>query len=294
MWIESFLDYLRLERNYSDHTVIGYRGDLEQFRDFFLQEDDMLEWEVVDADIVRRWVVRLMDEGCKPSSVNRKLSALRSFYKFLLRKEVVKTNPMAKVQGPKMGKPLPYFVKEADMDRLLDEADFGDGFAACRDKMIIETFYATGVRLSELVGLDDCDVDFTANRLKVTGKRDKQRYIPFGDELRRSLLEYIDVRNNHFSPRLTDALFVGARGGRIGKGMVGDLVRKNLSKVASMKKRSPHVLRHSFATSMLNNRAELNVVKELLGHASLAATQIYTHTTFEELKEVYKHAHPRA
>ena len=294
MLIDSFLDYLRHERCYSECTVDAYRADLVQFEEFFHNEDDALEWETVDDDMVRRWIVRLMDGGYTPTSVNRKLSALRAFYKCLLRQKVVTVNPLAKVRGPKNKKPLPYFVKEADMNRLLDDADFGDGFEACRDKLVIETFYATGVRLSELVGIDDRDVDFSENRLKVTGKRNKQRCIPFGEELRRALLEYIDMRNNQFSVRPTDALFVNDKGGRISRGRVGDLVRKCLSRVVSMKKRSPHVLRHSFATSMLNNRAELNVVKELLGHASLAATQIYTHTTFEELKEVYKLAHPRA
>lgn len=294
MLITSFLDYLRHERNYSERTVTEYGTDLRQFRDFFHEEDEMLEWETIDADVVRRWILRLMDRGYTSTSVNRKLSALRSFYRFLLRSEVVKVDPMVKIQGPKNEKPLPYFVKDADMNRLLDETEFGEGFEACRDKMIVETFYATGIRLSELVGLNDRDVDFSANRLKVTGKRSKQRYVPFGEELRRSLLAYIDMRDCQFCPRLTEAFFVNDKGMRISKAKVGKLVKKCLSRVVSMKKRSPHVLRHSFATSMLNNHAELNVVKELLGHASLAATQVYTHTTFEELKEVYKLAHPRA
>ena len=294
MLIKSFLDYLRHERNYSERTVEEYRADLEKFQAFFRGEDETLEWKFVDADIVRRWILWMMDEGHKTTSVNRRLSALRSFYKFLLKNEVVKVNPLAKVQGPKNEKPLPYFVKEADMNRLLDEMDFGEGFEAKRDKVIIETFYATGIRLSELVGLDDRDVDFVANRLKLTGKRNKQRYVPFGEELRRSLLAYIDVRNSQLGLACDGPLFVNKKGDRINKAKVGNLVKENLSRVVSMKKRSPHVLRHSFATSMLNNHAELNVVKELLGHASLAATQIYTHTTFEELKEVYKSAHPRA
>lgn len=294
MLIEDFQDYLGHERNYSERTINEYRTDLGQFQKFFLTKDEMLEWETVDADVVRQWIVQLMDSGYSSTSVNRKLSSLRSFFKFLLRREKVKVNPMAKIQGPKNKKPLPYFVKEADMDRLLDDTDFGEGFSACRDKMIIDTFYATGMRLSELVGMNDGDVDFSADRMKVIGKRNKQRFIPFGEELRRSLLEYIDMRNSQFCTRLTDALFVSDKGGRISKEEVGKLVKRCLSKVVSMKKRSPHVLRHSFATSMLNNHAELNVVKELLGHASLAATQIYTHTTFEELKEVYKLAHPRA
>lgn len=293
MLIESFKDYLRQERAYSERTVTEYETDLSQFQEFFRSEDELLEWKVVDADVIRRWIVCLMDDGYASTSVNRKLSSLRSFYKFLMRKGEVKVNPMARVLGPKKAKPLPSFVREAEMDRLLDETDFGEGFVACRNKVIIEVFYMTGIRLSELVGLKDQDVDFSSDRIKVTGKRNKQRYVPFGKELRQSLLGYIEMRDSSV-PRLTDALFVSERGNRISKTVVGNLVRRSLSKVVSLKKRSPHVLRHSFATSMLNNRAELNVVKELLGHASLAATQIYTHTTFEELKEVYKLAHPRA
>ncbi len=293
MLIESFKDYLRQERAYSERTVTEYETDLNQFQSFFRSEDELLEWKVVDADVIRSWIVRLMDDGYASTSVNRKLSSLRSFYKFLMRKGEVRVNPMTRVLGPKNAKPLPSFVRETEMDRLLDETDFGEGFVACRDKMVIEVFYMTGLRLSELVGLKDQDVDFSSDRIKVTGKRNKQRYVPFGKELRQSLLGYIEMRDSSV-PRLTDALFVSARGNRISKTVVGNLVRRSLSKVVSLKKRSPHVLRHSFATSMLNNRAELNVVKELLGHASLAATQIYTHATFEELKEVYKLAHPRA
>ena len=293
MLIESFKDYLRQERAYSERTVTEYETDLNQVQSFFRSEDEVLEWKVIDADVIRRWIVRLMDDGYASTSVNRKLSSLRSFYKFLMRKGEVRVNPMTRVLGPKNAKPLPFFVRETEMDRLLDETDFGEGFVACRDKMIIEVFYMTGLRLSELVGLKDQDVDFSSDRIKVTGKRNKQRYVPFGKELRQSLLGYIEMRDSSVS-RLTDALFVSARGNRISKTVVGNLVRRSLSKVVSLKKLSPHVLRHSFATSMLNNRAELNVVKELLGHASLAATQIYTHTTFEELKEVYKLAHPRA
>lgn len=293
MLIESFKDYLRQERAYSERTVTEYETDLSQFQEFFRSEDELLEWKVVDADVIRRWIVCLMDDGYASTSVNRKLSSLRSFYKFLMRKGEVRVNPVTRVLGPKNAKPLPSFVREAEMDRLLDETDFGEGFVACRNKVIIEVFYMTGIRLSELVGLKDQDVDFSSDRIKVTGKRNKQRYVPFGKELRQSLLGYIEMRDSSV-PRLTDALFVSERGNRISKTVVGNLVRRSLSKVVSLKKRSPHVLRHSFATSMLNNRAELNVVKELLGHASLAATQIYTHTTFEELKEVYKLAHPRA
>lgn len=293
MLINSFLNYLRQERAYSECTVIAYRTDLVGFESYFSEVDEALGWESVDADVVRRWVVSLMDRGYTPSSVNRKLSSLRSFYKYLLRRRIVEVDPMLKVKGPKREKSLPCFVKEADMDRLLDETDFGEGFAACRDKMVVEMFYATGIRLAELVGMDDRDVDFFSRRIKVTGKRNKQRMIPFGDELYRSLQAYVDMRDRCL-PRLSEALFVNEQGRRISRKKVSNLVRRSLSKVVSMKKRSPHVLRHTFATSMLNNQAELSVVKELLGHESLTTTEVYTHTTFEELKKVYKQAHPRA
>lgn len=293
MLVKAFLEYLRYDRNYSDCTVAAYRTDLKEFEEFFRSEDEELGWETVDADIVRRWMVQLMDDGRATTSVNRKLSSIRSFYKYLRSKGVVTRDFFVKVKGPKNNKPLPAFVKETDMDRLLDEVDFGEGFAACRDKMVVEMLYATGMRLAELVGLNDKDVDFSAGQIKVTGKRNKQRLIPFGDELRCSMLTYLNMRIES-CPRLSEAFFVSDKGARISRGKVGSLVKIALSKVVGLKRRSPHVLRHSFATSMLNNHAELGVVKELLGHESLATTEIYTHTTFEELKEVYKLAHPRA
>ena len=239
------------------------------------------------------WIVSLMDKGYASTSVNRKLSSLRSFYKFLLKKKVVLVDPLRKITGPKNKKPLPSFLKENEMNRLLDDTDFGEGFEGCRDHLIIEMFYATGIRLSELIGLDDKDVDFSASLLKVTGKRNKQRLIPFGDELKEGMLEYVNVRNEQVLES-GGAFFVRKNGERLYKNLVYNLVKRNLSKVVTLKKRSPHVLRHTFATTMLNNEAELGAVKELLGHSSLATTEIYTHTTFEELKKVYKQAHPRA
>lgn len=293
MLVESFLEYLQFERGYSVCTVTAYKTDLAKFREYYLSVERGLDWDTIDADIVRCWMIYLMDQGYTATSVNRKLSSLRSYYKFLMKRGQIKKNPLVKVQGPKRKKPLPVFVKEADMDRLLDETDFGEGFLACRDKMIVGMFYATGVRLAELVGMNDSDIDFSAKRIKVTGKRNKQRIIPFGEELGESLQMYVGMRDE-ICPRLTDALFVNEKGMRICRTKVENLVKNCLSKVVSLKKRSPHVLRHSFATAMLNNQAELGVVKELLGHESLAATEIYTHTTFEELKKVYKLAHPRA
>ena len=294
MWLtDSFLDYLQYERNYSEETIKSYREDLRQFEEFAREEIGDSAPSEVKAELVREWIVSLMDRGYTSTSINRKLSSLRSFYKFLLRKGEVAVNPLQKITGPKNKKPLPAFLRESDMDRLLDEVDFGEGFKGCRDHMIIEMFYATGVRLSELIGLDNKDVDFSSSLIKVTGKRNKQRLIPFGEELKIAMMEYVDVRNEAVSIR-TNAFFVRENGERLSRSIVENLVKRNLSKVVTLKKRSPHVLRHTFATTMLNHDAELGAIKELLGHESLATTEVYTHTTFEELKKVYKQAHPRA
>lgn len=294
MWLtDSFLDYLQYERNYSEETIKSYREDLRQFEEFAREEIGDSAPSEVKAELVREWIVSLMDKGYTSTSINRKLSSLRSFYKFLLRKGEVAVNPLQKITGPKNKKPLPAFLRESDMDRLLDEVDFGEGFKGCRDHMIIEMFYATGVRLSELIGLDNKDVDFSSSLIKVTGKRNKQRLIPFGEELKIAMMEYVDVRNEAV-PIRTNAFFVRENGERLSRSIVENLVKRNLSKVVTLKKRSPHVLRHTFVTTMLNHDAELGAIKELLGHESLATTEVYTHTTFEELKKVYNLAHPRA
>ena len=293
MLTDSFLDYLRYERNYSEKTVLAYGEDISQLREFAQEEIGDFNPAEVTPELIREWIVSLMDKGYASTSVNRKLSSLRSFYKFLLKKKVVSVDPLRKITGPKNKKPLPSFLKENEMNRLLDDTDFGEGFEGRRDHLIIEMFYATGIRLSELIGLDDKDVDFSASLLKVTGKRNKQRLIPFGDELKEGMLEYVNVRNEQVLES-GGAFFVRKNGERLYKNLVYNLVKRNLSKVVTLKKRSPHVLRHTFATTMLNNEAELGAVKELLGHSSLATTEIYTHTTFEELKKVYKQAHPRA
>ena len=293
MLIDAFLDYLRLERNYSERTIVSYRMDLKEFEEFLEKTETGLGFTEVHTDNVRNWISDLMDEGRKATSVNRKLSSLRSFYRFLLRKNWITVNPMLKIVGPKKKKPLPSFVREKDMDRLLDGLSFGEGFVGVRDRTILEMFYATGMRLSELIGLDDVDVDFSAKLVKVTGKRNKQRLIPFGNELAEDLLIYNKVRNETF-PEGTEAFFVRKDGKRMYPMQVYRIVKRNLSKVVTLKKRSPHVLRHTFATAMLNDNAELRAVQALLGHESLATTEVYTHTTFEELKKVYELAHPRA
>ena len=293
MFIDTFLKYLRFERNYSEKTIVSYRIDLEEFEDYLKKVDAEKNLVTADADLVRSWMVYLMEKGRSVATVNRKLSSLRSFYRFLLRRRVVDLDPMLKVVGPKKQKTLPSFLRVQEMDRLLDECSVNEGFEGVRDRLILEMFYATGMRLSELIGLSDADVDLSTKLLKVTGKRNKQRLIPFGEELWMDLLGYIKLRNETLPDR-DDALFVRKDGKRMYPELVYKIVRRNLSKVATLKKRSPHVLRHTFATAMLNGSAELQAVKELLGHESLATTEIYTHTTFEELKKVYEQAHPRA
>lgn len=290
---DSFLDYLRYERNYSDDTVRAYGEDIRQFQEFGGEDVGLQSPSEVVVDVVREWMIHLMNLGYATASVNRKLSSLRSYYKYLLRKGEVKVDPLRKITGPKNKKNLPVFVKESEMNRLLDDEDFGEGFEGCRDHLVIAMFYATGMRLSELIGLDDGDVDFAASVIKVTGKRNKQRLIPFGEELRAEMEAYVKQRDESVPVR-SDAFFVRKTGERLYPNIVRKIVTRNLSKVVTVKKRSPHVLRHTFATSMLNHEAELGAIKELLGHESLATTEIYTHTTFEELKKVYNQAHPRA
>ena len=207
MLIESFLDYLQYERNYSEKTVLAYGEDIKQLQEFAQEEYGKFNPLEVEAELIREWIVSLMDKGYTSTSVNRKLSSLRTFYKYLLRQGETTIDPLRKVKGPKNKKPLPVFLKENEMNRLLDETDFGEGFKGCRDRLIIEMFYATGMRLSELIGLDNKDVDFSASLLKVTGKRNKQRLIPFGDELQELMLEYINVRNEAI-PERSKAFFI--------------------------------------------------------------------------------------
>lgn len=293
MITDSFLDYLRFERNYSERTIVSYGIDLIKFEEYFKEKDENVDFATVDADLVRGWVMSLMEDGYTSASVNRKLSSLRSFYRFLLKKGVIGEDPMLKIIGPKNKKPLPVFLKEREMDRLLDDVPFKEDFTGCRDRMVLEMFYATGMRLSELIGLNDVDVDFSAFLIKVTGKRNKQRLIPFGDRLQEALSVYLQERTRFYSGEC-EAFFIRKGGVRLSPSSVNYIVKRYLSKVVTLKKKSPHVLRHTFATSMLNHQAELEAVKELLGHESLTTTEVYTHTTFEELKQVYEQAHPRA
>ncbi|WP_289004069.1 tyrosine-type recombinase/integrase [uncultured Parabacteroides sp.] len=293
MLIDSFLDYLRYERNYSNYTIEAYSKDLRQFEEYVkMNKDNRFVPEEVDADLVRCWIVSLMDEKISPVSVNRKLSSLKSFFKFLMKQGSISVNPLRLITGPKTKKPLPYFVRDKEMELLLDGDGFDEDFEGVRNRLILEMLYDTGIRRSELIGIHDSDVDCETMQIRVTGKRNKQRLIPFAEGLNDLIQAYTEVRNREVGSE-SGWFFVRKNGEQLSAGIVYNIVKKKLSEIPTLAKRSPHVLRHSFATSMLNNGAELNAVKELLGHSSLVSTSVYTHTTFEELKKVY-HAHPRA
>ena len=294
LMIEDFLDYLRYERNRSDLTVRNYEESLRGLESYFKNRENHLSWESVDSDLIRDWMESMMDKGDMASTVNNRLSAVRSFFRFALSRGLVANDPAHHVKGPKKKKPLPQFVREGDMDRLMDVPEmWNDNYKDMRARTIILLFYTTGIRLAELIGLDDQDVDFVNHQLKVTGKRNKQRIVPFGEELEHALKEYVAQRDGQPLKR-ESALFLNDKGCRMKRCQVERIVKDGLSRVTTMKKRSPHVLRHTFATAMLNNGAGLESVRKLLGHASVATTEIYTHTTFEQLKRVYKDAHPRA
>ena len=293
--INQFLNYLRYERNHSAQTVQTYEEALIEFESYIILKDSGLSLATADTDLIRDWMESLMDKGNTASTINKKLSALRSFYRFSLRRKLVERDPAHCVTGPKKSKPLPQFLREGEMDKLLDGMEWDDSFNNVRARTIIILFYEAGLRRSELVGLDDADVDFSACHLKVMGKRNKQRIVPFGEELRSALLHYMEVRDKALQdPVDQGALFLSDKGKRMTDSQVYAIVRHYLSAVTTLKKRSPHVLRHTFATAMLNNGAGLESIKDLLGHESVSTTEIYTHTTFEQLKRVYKKAHPRA
>jgi integrase/recombinase XerC len=293
MMINQFLNYLRYERNSSPQTVQTYEESLREFESYISLRDTGLSLQAVDADLIRDWMESLMDKGNTASTINKKLSALRSFYRFSLKRGLVEKDPAHVVTGPKKSKPLPQFLREGEMDKLLDQLEWGNDYKDVRARTILFLLYEAGLRRSELIGLNDSNIDFNERQLKVTGKRNKQRIIPFGEELAEALSKYIAMRDEQFE-NSEGAVFLDDKGGRITGAQVYNIVRKNLSLVTSLKKRSPHVLRHSFATAMLNNGAGLESIKNLLGHESVSTTEIYTHTTFEQLKRVYKEAHPRA
>lgn len=294
MLTEDFLNYFQTERNKSDLTVSSYKVDLEEFEKFFDSLYEGITWTNVDESVVREWVVYLMEhDHMKPTSVNRKLSALRSFFRYLQRRQLIDRNPMARVTGPKKQKVLPAFVREGDMDQLLGQLDEDDSYEGILAKTAIQMLYLTGMRRAEILSLCDADVDFVNRQIKVTGKRNKQRLVPFGNELEEQLRLYLNARSEQFGIGF-DHLLINKKAEPLTPGQLTRLVKAELSTVTMQQKRSPHVLRHTFATAMLNNGADLSAIQKLLGHASLATTQIYTHVSFEELKDAYQNAHPRS
>lgn len=294
MWKEKFIDYLRYEKNYSSLTEISYFNDIIQFEEFIKAKDENLALISVDSDIVRTWIGSLIEVGFKTSSVNRKLSSLKSFYKFLTKSGIIEKNPVKSVSGPKLNSKIPSFVSEKQMDEILDdENNFSDDFTGVRNQLLIEILYLTGMRRAELLSLKDSDIDLTSCTIRVTGKGNRQRLIPFSDLTKEKLQKYIRVRDKEIENKST-FLFVKEDGNAMYPKLVYKIINNHLKSISTLSKKSPHVLRHSFATVMLNNGAEINSIKELMGHSSLSSTEIYTHVTFEEMKKTYQNAHPRA
>lgn len=291
---ERFLDYLRYEKRFSPHTLTAYESDMGQFVDFLLKTYEMSNAGEIHHTHVRAWMVDLMEKGNVPRSINRKLSCLKSFFKYLRKQGEITTNPMLKVIPPKTGKRLPVFVPEKAMSLLFDRVDFGAGHAGLRNRLVMEVLYCTGIRKSELVGLRTVDVDFTTNNIKVYGKGGKERLVPIARHLAELIQRYIELRLSVFPGNDVVNLILSDKGKPMTDSYVYNLVKRYLSIVTTVEKRSPHVLRHSFATHLSNSGADLNAIKELLGHSSLASTQVYTHNSIEKLKKVYQQAHPKA
>jgi len=291
---ESFLQYLLIEKRYSPHTVRSYKNDLDQFYSFLSKQELPDDPVAVTSHDIRAWIVSMLDNNYTTVSVHRKISCLRVYYRYLRKEGIIKSDPLEKVVLPKRKKTLPVFVEEEAMNKLLDDYSFGEGFAGIRNRTIIEMLYLTGMRRSELIGLRNQDVDLSEGSLKVTGKRNKQRIIPVVKPFIKHLEEYGKARDEKFAPAVSDWFFISDKGNKLYDKYVYNIVNSYLSIVTTIEKKSPHILRHTFATHMLNRGADLNSIKELLGHANLSATQIYTHNTFEKLKKIYKQAHPRA
>ena len=291
---ESFLKYIQFEKRYSINTVQSYQNDLSQFYTFCEKSNDNFDILSVNDKIIRTWIVFLMENNASPKTVHRKISTLKSFFKFLIREKLLEKNPLDKVLTPKISKKLPSFIEKEQILSLLNSHDFGENFSGIRNKLIIEMFYHTGMRLSELINLKNTDVNTKELLVKVLGKRNKERIIPFSKELNRSVIIYNDLKSESFPDLESNDFFVTDKGKKIYEKLVYRIVNKYLQLVTTLEKKSPHILRHTFATHMLNSGADLNAIKELLGHSNLSATQIYTHNTFEKLKKIYKQAHPRA
>ena len=287
--LKNFVGYLSSEKRFSDHTIKSYVTDLNQFFTFLKDEFEIKdEIHEIRFQIIRTWVAFLLEKGISPRSVNRKISTLRSYFKFLVREEIITENPMIRIIAPKLNKRLPVFIEESQIDLLLDKVEFEEGFIGERNKLIIEVFYLTGIRLSELINIRQSDVDFYNQSLKILGKRNKERLIPLSSHLIKEIEGFVAKY------KIDDFLFINNNGCQLYPKLVYRIVNRYIGKISSINKKSPHILRHTFATHMLNNGADINAIKELLGHVNLSATQVYTHNSIEKLKKVYKQAHPRA
>jgi integrase/recombinase XerC len=291
---DSFLKYLRFEKRVSPHTVTAYENDLRQFQDFINENFSGDTIDNANYGLIRSWIVQLVELKLSPTSVNRKIASLRAFYKFLLRREHLTKDPMMKIKPLKTSKRLPTFVKEPDMVKVLDNLEFENSLEGWRNKLILELFYATGIRLSELINLKETQIDLRNRTIKVLGKRNKERIIPFSAGLVSIIENYRSVRNREVQVKDHGLLFVTDSGEPCYPMMIYRTVKKYLNHYTTTEKRSPHVLRHTYATHLLNKGAEINAVKELLGHTSLAATQVYTHNSLDKLKKVFEQAHPKA
>lgn len=289
MYFKEFIFFLSSEKRFSNHTITAYKNDLLQFFSF-LKKDHLLinDLELISFKIIRNYVAFLLESDIKARSVNRKISTLRSYFKFLVRMDYLSTNPMLKIIPPKSVKKIPVFVDQDSMLALLNEVPFEKGFIGERDKLIIELFYVTGIRLSELINIKISDINFDGCSVKVLGKRNKERIIPLSNSIANEISSFI------LKYDLRTYLFTNLKKQKVYNKLVYRVVKKYVSKISSIDKNSPHILRHTFATHMLNNGADINAIKELLGHANLSATQVYTHNTIDKLKLIYKQAHPRA
>ncbi len=290
--LQQFTDYLQFEKRYSAHTILAYHTDLEQFFAYLRSQYDGIPITEIHASMIKSWLAEVKGDDISSRSIKRKISSLKSFFKFHLKLGHIKISPVATIIAPKISKRLPSFVAEKDMNTLLNTLDFDDNWEGKTERLVLLTFYHTGIRLSELINLPIQQIDFHYNQIKVLGKGNKERIIPITTELMSSLQEYLSERMT--IPSEYNTLFVTEKGKTLSRSRVYKLVKLNIGKVSTIHKKSPHVLRHTFATHLMNNGAELNAVKELLGHSSLAATQVYTHNTIEKLKDAYKKAHPKA
>ncbi|MGC6429718.1 MAG: tyrosine-type recombinase/integrase [Jejuia sp.] len=294
MLFNAFIDHLLLEKNYSKLTVKAYQSDLESFQNFILREHNMASIKKVNYQQIRSWIVVLVESGLSNRSINRKISSLNTYYKFLLKVGDVKQNPLSKHKALKTSKKVQVPFSEEEIKVVLDELNFDDSYEGIRDKLIIELFYSTGIRRIELVELKLAAIDLSNRSIKVLGKRNKERIVPLLNSVKETLQQYLKVRDNLEDIKDSDYLFLTKKGVKIYETLVYRVINDYFSKASFKVKKSPHILRHSFATHLLNQGADINAVKELLGHTSLAATQVYTHNSIAELKKVYLNAHPRS